>query len=326
MTLEGLLESEVRKIVRKGSKGFGLILFLTAILLIGIMAVPVFADAPGVYDIDRLILSGSKETIDLERDITGDGIADKLTVVCSKQGGDQDFFYRRINIAVNGKSPLSYYHKSGFYDLVVKECVLRNGKKYLYLVTEGEDDNPYLSGLFQYSGGKLKSAYDFNHMVKSKKIGKSKSPAGLRIQDLSVKDNSISFMGAAQFSGTGYTYLRFSLTPNKDGTLRRTSNIGEIEYVSGRNLNTKRTYKAQGKLKVYKSATSKKVKFKLKKGTKVKVQKVYFGNKKARILIRTTKGKTGWVDMLTGVKVKYKSWYGSGTRTGHIFNNLGSAG
>lgn len=215
-------------------------------------------------------------------DITGDGRPDSIMVESYYDYyGQSSRFYVNIN---DSYWAFDTYH----YGVTARLVKLANGTPYLFLRAWADNDDAEVCGLYQNKGNRLKRVVDCNKGFGTK-IGFH--PGG----DIKkVSGNSITFSFTQMAYYTGRTYADFTYK-YKNGTLKKTSNVGKLQVGFKK---AKNTYKALKKIKVYKNTKCKSVKFTIKKGQKVKFLKAYVKGNTVRFQVRAG-GKTGWVKLPT---------------------------
>lgn len=283
----------------------GVLISLSLIMVI-FQALNVFAATPQIQKLITYKNAGNGASAAF--DVDGDGRKDTIKLIYRKNG---QYDYNGLIVQINGKNKLSV----ACPDLIsahMDGIVLENGRRYLYIKWHDPYDDG-MGALYYMNNNKLLKAYDFTKMVKTKTIPigngyKTKSPAGIdQAEPVKVNGNRIDFFGLVDFKAIGLTYLNVSLVPGKDGSLKRSSNYCTIcETAYGRNnlVMPGKYYKLNQKVYLYKKPNAKKVRFTVRKGTKVKLSKVYFGNKAAYVKVTTKSGKSGWLNLYMPTKNK----------------------
>lgn len=235
-------------------------------------------------------------------DITGDKKADKVKVSIS--GNDAGLpGYTKISVSVNGKTVMS---KSGIYfrDLGVSVVTLKNKKPFLFLsiiagtVGTRNQGAANLSGIYKYSGGKLKAVATPATIYPSK-VG------SYRIVSLAkASGNSVTLTYAVDSYSAGSIDADYTFN-YKSGTLKLKSRIASVKLYDGN------SHKALKTMTAYTKYDCKKKSFTIKKGQVVAFKRA-FSNGKTTTMEVQCDGKTGWIKMAMSPKsaLLYKNSYG----------------
>ncbi len=214
-------------------------------------------------------------------DITGDKKKDTIIIKGSK---DQYGTYQNISIRVNGKQCASWKNTDA-YVIEAKLYTLKNGKPFLYLWFQGDNDDG-IGGVFQYKSGKFKQIIDPNTFFGKKYQYAFHFNATVK----KVKGNTMTvqyYLMSNTLAGSTYTYDY----TYKGGTLKRTSSqTSKITCFAGNTLT------AQVSMKVYKNPDGKKTAFTLKPGKRIKLLGAYVKSGKFYIKVKgLSNKKTGWI-------------------------------
>lgn len=95
-------------------------------------------------------------------DLTGDGKADTIKIIKTRDNDDSDF-YSRLKIQINGKTT---FNKSTYYYSVKTQTIkLSNKKAFLAIYAPADDNAADYNGIFAYKKGKLTRIVDFNKCI-----------------------------------------------------------------------------------------------------------------------------------------------------------------
>lgn len=220
-------------------------------------------------------------------DITGDGKKDTIRITASHDSFT-DMYYN-LTVYVNRKQVFRDPEKSFyFYDFEGALYTLKNGKPFLYLFNPGDDYYGSVCGLFQYRSGKLRSVFNFNTFYRP-----GYHNGG---EVVKVSGNSMTVrLGTMSYALAGFS-ADFVLN-YKNGTLALASRTGTIHQIGAQ---LPAYPKLRYNVKLYSSRTSSKSAGTLKRGTGVKITKVYVGRKFVRFLMISQSGKRGWYQSQAG--------------------------
>lgn len=218
-------------------------------------------------------------------DVTGDGRADRVRFSGrAKSGG-----YVGLALWVNGKKYTLLKASGGrynvdYFDLFAKICTLSNGKPFLFINPQLDNEDGPISALYRMKKGRLQKVIDFNTYFKG-----GYTHTNTRI--IRVSGSSLTFRLAAMNMALGYTEMDFRMKYFL-GNLRLSSRKGSIVSICG---SSPRNAKALRRtVKLYRTAGASKSSIRIAKGTKVRVTKVYVGKKVTRFYLKPVSGKGGW--------------------------------
>ncbi len=285
----------------------GLFLFLFLVFAVLATDANVYAATPTWEDLQGFSGTEKMTKVYKEMDVTGDKKADTVKIVYTPKGDiiDPDYVDGEIKILVNGKRAYKQTRKLG-PQWGVKLIRLKNGKAFFYISsTVGSGDNAYI-GLYQYKSGKLKQVYDLDQFMK----GAGDDAPGFQI--LNVTGNKIVFQGITQFNLTGMLYYKMTLV-YKNGKFKLASNqmktTGRVrgDLTNQSAIEQGNVWTSNYTIKAYKKAGSKKVAYKVKKGTKISIKKVIYKNKKFYFQVKELNGKkrTGYIPNPKSSKYPY---------------------
>jgi hypothetical protein len=173
-------------------------------------------------------------------------------------------------------------------EVIMKLITLSNGKKYLYLHLAGDDDyGPY--SLYIYENGMFTEAVN---LIENQPSGYLPT-----VEVKKVSGNKIVFkntyctdvLGGIRYEST-YQY--------KSGELKLTSKTYKLQgYGWGESgiATTTQMFSLTRTVKLYGTKTLKGNTISLKKGTKVKVTKIYISSKTVSYYLKAENGKSGWL-------------------------------
>lgn len=220
-------------------------------------------------------------------DITGDGVKDTLLV---KEEGNPDYDAKDVvEVFVNDKSVLRLKAYS-FYTTDITLICLENGKVFLHLNPTGDnDDGPSI--IYQYRDDHLTEVANFGNLTKKMGYHNLAYIKSVKKNKIVVKNMTQSYAVAGISFECTYEY--------KNNGLKLTSKTYKTYDYCNYGYATERGSKsgyitANRGFKVYTSLSAKKVSFRIKKGDRVKLSKVYINGNKVLYKIKTKSGKSGW--------------------------------
>ena len=217
-------------------------------------------------------------------DITGDKKKDSIQ---TKWVSD-----KYISVIVNGKT---VYKKSTYieYDPTVLYCRFENGTPFLFVRCDGVNDLAH-AFIFYYKNGKPKYVnLDF---------GKYGWLYGA--DNPQVSGNTFSVQYSTMLGATGFTYMPPCTFVYKNGDIRRKGGyIYEVSSIGNYSIGKTSYARTAKQLTAYKDTATKTKAFSLKKGTKVKITKIYYNRKKILVGVEY-KGKFGWIKGGTNPEIR----------------------
>ena len=222
-------------------------------------------------------------------DVTGDGVKDTVRIKKINHNGS---YYCALDVVINGDVALNV--ESVEYDRVEPVFIQTKEHGYLLISTYHWNDYLTLSKVYEYVDGKLKERMDLDNVAG--KMFYTYSPTVY-----AVKDASIQFRIAGQSDMLAKTSTVFEYKVGKTGILSFDTTESSVWYSNvRRNMNTDKIYRskylvAAKKLQAYRSSTGTKKAFTIRKGTKLKISKVYVYGKTPRYYCVTSSGKKGWL-------------------------------
>ncbi len=236
-------------------------------------------------------------------DVTGDGVTDKVKISVKDVG--ESGYDGRLRIYINGKK--AFESIAGDY-MFWNVCLvsLKNGNKFFEIESLVSSEDVNYHELYKYEDGKLKSFFDF---LKND----SKYATHYDVRVYKVKNNTIYAKPFVQFITTG-GFLSYNVKYKyKNGKIQRISKEHTILYEPEQ----KNRWTVNRKIKVYKKPGSKKIRYTLKKGNVIKINKVVYKGKKIYFQIKNKdgKGKTGYIHATTKMppkKMYFKESFYSG--------------
>lgn len=240
--------------------------------------------------------NNSKEGMTKNLDATGDGYADTIKAVATRNSSTSGYL-NSIKVTVNGKKVMSYSNYSNRINRAVVSVVTLKNKTPFVWVNLLDGKGNAIQKLFKYESG------SFSKVLSNKTVAKKKTSNWI-ITALEPVDNKIYVTWRLTTTVTGITKLKYTYEC-QDGWLERTSDTAkELSYVTGEYGGfTKNQLTAAGTFKVYKKKNLKKVKFKVKQGKKVQILSARIVGKKLLYKVKYGK-KTGWIGC---PKIKQKS-------------------
>jgi len=227
-------------------------------------------------------------------DVTGDGRADKLQIICQRKNR---YSFNGFLIKINGKKafqfPQSMKKKerpqgTEFWTISVKLLTLRNKKPFLFINTESVRPSGPLRGIFQYRHGKLKCIFNLMTFLNPKYMGYCyPNAAHVSGNTIRLKLWSYCYDIAGFESNIRLKYSNGTLKPST-----RKARLGPSEIFD-------HASKLIRDVTLYWTATSRVVKKKLKKGSNAWLSHIYFSPTKVRFKVcYMEKGslyiKSGW--------------------------------
>lgn len=250
--------------------------------LVFIRPVYVEAGTPAIVKIP----SGSDAGLD-KYDITGDGIPDSIKAFSDYD--EYDYYY--LYVTVNGRTAYKTELNEEYASFEAKIIHLKNGRTFLYLANNFMENNSSYK-IYKYSNGLFKPIINLNSNVGKQSYG---TYFGNII--LKVSGNTLKVYGTHHSYTLGKVSVRHEYV-YKNGVLKLSPATGYIRKITQKKNNkliSSRTLTVKKSLTAYKSATSNKKYFTLRKGQKVTVDKIYY-SKKSGLRVRTKyKKKYGWI-------------------------------
>lgn len=258
-------------------------LFTAALIAMGIMSVPVTAQAA-----QKSIEYLNENKTYTQFDITNDGKPDKIKIRKTLYEGVYDPAPGRYDIYVNGKNVYSVAAKYCGYG-VGTLCTVSSKKHFLNLqLFHPYNDKSYSNKILYYSGGKLKVVADtYSQFLKSYTIVDS-----FMIKKVDSKKISLSATTIAGGIGINSCNIDYNISGSKLTQATKTFSIrndGTNPYMRpGENI-----WYANRSLTAYKSVGSSSKSFTLQNGSQCKIARIYFGS---NAWIKVYKGsKYGWI-------------------------------
>lgn len=221
-------------------------------------------------------------------DITGDKRNDTITV---RTYNNSTYGYcESLKVFINGKTAYSFSNDF-FYDgeyggVEIRLYTLKNGKPFLYLYAQADNYDGPVCSVFQYKEGKLKKVIDFQTFF-------GEYGAHQYGDVVSVKDNTMTVKYYVMSFVVGPCYIKYNYT-YENGTLKRTSNVGNFDKFYYSYGKEKKIFYANKSQTAYTSPNEKSRAFTVKKGDAVYIDKCYCNGKKMLVRVRY-KGKIGWI-------------------------------
>ena len=258
----------------KAKKLLGICIFLMGLMIFSVL--PVQAAAPRMYTIQP----GKTWT---QSDITNDGKKDKIKIVRKK--GQYDGYWGGADIYVNSKKAGTI--NKTFLGMSIRIITLSNGKSFLCLRGEMDNDISVFHGLYQYRNGKIVQVVNFINTT----YGRPVNEAAIYLNGNTIRVRTEAMSYSLGYCTTEFTYKY------QNGTLLRTSNYGKYTKLDAANKRTG-LFAAAKNIQAYTTPTSGKKAFVIRKNTGVKILNCWtVGNK---MYIRVKNGsKTGWIKAVT---------------------------
>lgn len=258
----------------KAKKLLGICIFLMGLMIFSVL--PVQAAAPRMYTIQP----GKTWT---QSDITNDGKKDKIKIVRKK--GQYDGYWGGADIYVNSKKAGTI--NKTFLGMSIRIITLSNGKSFLCLRGEMDNDISVFHGLYQYRNGKIVQVVNFINTT----YGRPVNEAAIYLNGNTIRVRTEAMSYSLGYCTTEFTYKY------QNGTLLRTSNYGKYTKLDAANKRTG-LFAAAKNIQAYTTPTSGKKAFVIRKNTGVKILNCWtVGNK---MYIRVKNGsKIGWIKAVT---------------------------
>lgn len=101
------------------------------------------------------VVSKSKYTASFGRDLTGDGIAERVTII-AKAGSYGTNCYQKLAVYVNGKYVNMLRADGVFWNFDVQYIFMSKSKQFIVITTVGADYYPTLNAIYRYDSKKQK--------------------------------------------------------------------------------------------------------------------------------------------------------------------------
>lgn len=215
-----------------------------------------------------------------EYDVTGDGTADTVQAVISFNKQTQKYSYK---ITIND---VSVFEETGgesedaWWNL--RLFSMQDGKVFFDISRSSYNDYIIKHGLYEYVNGTLNWFYNMQ------RDGSYCDRYDVTINK--IDGNTIYTNVSAQYYSTGWISYKVNLS-YENGTIKTMSNSSSITYSKYR----KNKWTANKTIKVYKKIGQKKASYILKKGDKLKINKIVSQGNKVYFQIKNKKGKTGYI-------------------------------
>lgn len=215
-------------------------------------------------------------------DFTGDKKPDKLRVSTNSQDSDS---YGNCKVYLNGKKMFSIKGRR-YYEFRINRLELKNNKTYLAIIPVTDNADIPGAAIYQFKSGKFNKVVNLDAMSQ---IGYHNSAKVIKVSGnkITVEHCVMSYaLGAITFN-LDYQY--------KNGKLVQTTTKPKLtdfylKYIK------KPYWTAAHSMKVLKNPDGKRITT-LKKGQKVKIDKIYLNAKHTKIYlhVKIKGGKSGWV-------------------------------
>lgn len=226
------------------------------------------------------VQASTMQTINTKRpcksyDITGDNKKDSIQTKWA--------FDKYVSVIVNRKT--IYKDKTPIeYAPTVRYCRFENGTPFLFIESYGVNELAQATIVY-YKNNKPKSinldfgAYGWLYGVSG----------------LSVSGNSFTVQYSTMLGSTGFTYMPPCTFVYKNGDIKRKGGyIYEVNSIGNYSIGNTSYAKTAKKLTTYNDTSTKTKAFSVKKGTRVKITKIYYNRKKLLVGVEY-KGKFGWL-------------------------------
>ena len=226
------------------------------------------------------VQASTMQTINTKRpcksyDITGDNKKDSIQTKWA--------FDKYVYVIVNRKT--IYKDKTPIeYAPTVRYCRFENGTPFLFIESYGVNELAQATIVY-YKNNKPKSinldfgAYGWLYGVSG----------------LSVSGNSFTVQYSTMLGSTGFTYMPPCTFVYKNGDIKRKGGyIYEVNSIGNYSIGNTSYAKTAKKLTAYNDTSTKTKAFSVKKGTRVKITKIYYNRKKLLVGVEY-KGKFGWL-------------------------------
>ena len=226
------------------------------------------------------VQASTMQTINTKRpcksyDITGDNKKDSIQTKWA--------FDKYVSVIVNRKT--IYKDKTPIeYAPTVRYCRFENGTPFLFIESYGVNELAQATIVY-YKNNKPKSinldfgAYGWLYGVSG----------------LSVSGNSFTVQYSTMLGSTGFTYMPPCTFVYKNGDIKRKGGyIYEVNSIGNNSIANTSYAKTAKKLRAYNDTSTKTKAFSVKKGTRVKITKIYYNRKKLLVGVEY-KGKFGWL-------------------------------
>lgn len=216
-------------------------------------------------------------------DITGDKKKDTIKITTPKNKYET---YDVVKIKINNQTT-KLKNTWGSFSIKTYLVTLKNGRSYLWIKGEAENEDDPWECLYRYKNGKLVKAVDFKNSSYNYTNHHNTRIIKVAGNTISTRQYIMSTAMAGVDYKVDYAY--------KNGTLKRTSSAYTIvdagyKYMTNSKPGTMKSTKA-----LYRDASCMKKAGTVKAGTKANAVKIYMTKKAFHVKIKTVNGKTGWV-------------------------------
>ncbi len=254
-------------------------IILSLALVLGVAAVPATADAA----VTKVGKTQQKQLIQLKKnktykkyDVTGDGKANKLRYTIQKG---------TLKVKVDGKVAYTCSDTSKY---TLNLCTLSNGKVYLNIADEyGTQNQQRQNRMFKWStsGKKYKEA-----AVILKAPSKRYQTIRCDISEVSGKNITVTYTGMNYVTGKFYWDRVYQQKDGKLTTKKSYKMKANYQVTTHKN-----SWKTNRRFNVYTKVNCKTRAFRVKKGEKVQINRVYNNGKKMCLEVVRENGAKGWM-------------------------------
>lgn len=248
-----------------------------------------YAAANGYVDMSSYKLDEVKTCS--QYDVTGDGIADVVQAVIGYDEQAQKYSFKVTVNDVSVFEETSDENEDAWWNIGLFS--MQDGKVFFDISRRTYNDYIQKHGLYEYVNGTLNWFYNM--------LRDTRYCDRYDVTINKVTGNRIYTNVSAQYYTTGWISYKLNLS-YKNGAIKPASNSSSIIYSKYR----KNKWTANRKIEVYKKAGKKKVSYTLKKGDKIKINKIVFQGNKVYFQIKNKKGKTGYIP---AAKKYPRKWY-----------------
>lgn len=224
-------------------------------------------------------------------DITNDGKKDKIETECTRD---------EIDLKVNGQIVRSWLAGE------VNVRVVKLSKKAFLEITTYENNNKVTNGLYQIKNNKLTRVFDYKKLINLKQYVSNDFTTYTyydTFESMKVSGNTIYLKGSMGTKSLGQIYANGLqlVFDGKTFALKKSAapaEVSAIYYEKGFSS----TFVSAQKIQAYKAAASSGKAFVIAKNTKFNIKKLAVVKKNIYVQIRTSAGKTGWIQLSTSDK------------------------
>lgn len=234
------------------------------------------------------IASYAESSFSTQKDITGDGEADTIRFVLVKESNG--YYTDKVNVYINGENALTINPEISFYGIQVNYVKMSKKKVFLQIYGSGDSDMHAMNAIYKYNSStkKLKRVLNLQNypMTAYDVVSATSKKIKVKFEGQPQETGRINCEFTFKYTGDKFK-LNSTVTTVKSSLIYYDNGDGYLKYFK------QNKYKTSKKLKLYKSAGSKKVSVTVPKNKFVTLKKIKMSKGKVYLQFKYGK-KTGW--------------------------------